>query len=207
MYVCLCVCLCACLREGQGPTWHATKGRQHIASVAACIVCCVSPRDEAHHYPLAHPLTHLVTHPPHSQELPCGHPIINSYTADLQQRMNLAQLALNPQGRALTLNPTEAPLSPAAAAGTASSSQQQEEPSASQGSAESEAPPEADKKHDLGSNEDSSGSSSGTQRPTAPARPGRQLVFRSKSWVVGVDKYTGVYWGGGEDTHLCVCCP
>lgn len=101
-------------------------------------------------------------HPP--QELPCGHPILTAYQSDLRQRLALAAAATNPQGTPL-LRTHEQHVGA-------------DNPTAASPSVHNSQPP--------------AGATLGSSSSSGVGSGDNDLVFRGSSWVVGVDKATGV---------------
>jgi hypothetical protein len=117
------------------------------------------------------------------QELPADHPIVTAYAADLAQRFDIAAAALQPQGQPLL-------------------QQQDLQDSATQtrrrGMQADNVEPTAaaaagiHQKNAAGSSPDEvfSSSSGGNSRGSA-STAAAELVFMSRSWVVGVGRHTG----------------
>jgi uncharacterized membrane protein YgcG len=125
---------------------------------------------------------------PPSQELPCDHTIVTSYSADLLARFQLAARATKPQGAPLLTHRTPTGLktpdrpattSAAAAVGRVLEQADKLGPDITAGSSSSS------------SSDGGGGSSSSSGGSSTSSSSGGELVFRSSSWVVGVNRHTG----------------
>jgi hypothetical protein len=171
-----------------------------------CTLCCMPIRTPTSCPPPSTPLPSSLLHGSCAQELPCDHPIVTSYSADLQARFELATRATKPQGTPLLTHKT--PLNPknpglAKAPGLSATT--------AVVSAAVAVGRDLEQETEIGpdSSSNSSGGSSsdgGSSASSSTSSSGGELVFRSSSWVVGVDRHTGkaisllgMAVGGGEE--------